>query len=696
MGFERLHPAVQHHVVNSLGWRSLRPLQEEAIEPLLQGEDAILLAPTAGGKTEAACFPILSRMAEEDWRGLSVLYVCPIKALLNNVHVRLQTFCGWLGRRAELWHGDVGEAARKKIRLSPPDILLTTPESIEAQLISSKTDAHHFFGGVRIVIIDEVHAFAGDDRGWHLLGVLSRLEHIVGRPLQRLGLSATVGNPDELLEWLSIADRKRRVLNPAAAATTVEVDVSLDFVGTLSNAAQVISQLHRGKKRLVFCDSRARVEELALFLRERKVTTFVSHSSLGLEERRDAERAFSEAENCVIVATSTLELGIDVGDLDHVIQIDAPSTVASFLQRLGRTGRRPGSVRNCLFLAIKKDALLRAAALIQLWRSGYVEPIVPPPSPLHVLAQQLMGLALQEQGITRDSWIEPLTPFLTAAGFSPADGLSILEHMLRTGLFHEDQGLIWFGPEGEKAFGRRHFLSLMAVFTSEPLLHVRHGRNELGSVHPLAVMSAQDNQQFSLGGRAWRIIDVDWQRRIVNVIPGEGRAKTRWSGDPVPLPHVLCQQVREVLISDDVDPSWSSRAQAAIAEERESKHFVQPHATVIHIQDGLVDWWTFAGLLANAQLAAWVESKFGQRPQIDNLRLNLDPGIDPQDLGRALDEIRGNLPFDTDTALRAADNLKFRQCLPMEALWMVLQGRYGGELGLSVLLDERCVVSREP
>ena len=359
MGFDRLNPAIQHHVVNALGWSCLRPLQEQAIDPLLDGENAILLAPTAGGKTEAAIFPLLSRMLDEGWQGLSILYVCPIKALLNNLAERLGQFAGLLGRRVELWHGDVGESFRKRMRTEPPDVLLTTPESLEAILTSTKSNPSGFFGSVRSVVIDEIHAFAGDDRGWHLLGVLSRLEHLIGRPLQRVGLSATVGNPDSLLEWLSPPDRVRRVLNPAAPPTAEDVEVTLDYVGTLANAAQVVSQLYRGRKRLVFCDSRARVEELALLLREREVKTFVSHSSLGLGERRDAEGAFSEAEDCVIVATSTLELGIDVGDLDHVIQIDAPCTVASFLQRLGRTGRRPGTVRNCLFLAIRRNALLR-------------------------------------------------------------------------------------------------------------------------------------------------------------------------------------------------------------------------------------------------------------------------------------------------------------------------------------------------
>lgn len=163
------------------------------------------------------------------------------------------------------------------------------------------------------------------------------------------------------------------------------------------NAAVVISRLHKGEKRLVFVDSRSKVEELAVELRCLGVATYISHSSLSLEERRAAEEAFSQGNDCVIVSTSTLELGIDVGDLDRVIQIDAPYTVASFLQRIGRTGRRLGSSRNCLFLATKEDAFLRALALLQLWRKGYVEPIEPPARPMHIYAQQTMALALQQK-----------------------------------------------------------------------------------------------------------------------------------------------------------------------------------------------------------------------------------------------------------------------------------------------------------
>ena len=184
--FGSLHPVLQHHIVNSLGWRSLRPLQESTIAPLQAGEHALLLAPTAGGKTEAAAFPVLSRMIREEWHGLSVLYLCPIKALLNNLHVRLSQYGAWVGRRVDLWHGDVSDKDKNDIRRSPPDVLLTTPESLEVLLTSKRSDPKAIFANVQVVVVDELHAFAGDDRGWHLLSVVARVAKIAGRPLQRL------------------------------------------------------------------------------------------------------------------------------------------------------------------------------------------------------------------------------------------------------------------------------------------------------------------------------------------------------------------------------------------------------------------------------------------------------------------------------------------------------------------------------
>jgi len=317
------------------------------IGPIQRGENVLVQAQTAGGKTEAAVLPTLSRVVTESFPPLSVLYVCPLRALLNNQIDRLEKLFGMVGHRAGLWHGDVTAANKKRLLADPPTCLLTTPESLEAILTSQSMRGDQILSRVKTVIIDEVHAFAESDRGWHLLGVLSRLERLGGNQIQRIGLSATVGNPEFIANWMDGRNRAVTVLRTAPSAVVPEVQ--LDHVGDLGNAAIVISKLHAGEKRLVFCDSRSRVEELSSMLRALGTRTFVIHGSLSRDERALTERAFAEEKSCVIVATSALELGIDIGDLDRVIQIDSPGRVASFLQRMGRTGRHPGTIPNCLF-----------------------------------------------------------------------------------------------------------------------------------------------------------------------------------------------------------------------------------------------------------------------------------------------------------------------------------------------------------
>ena len=254
------------------------------------------------------------------------------------------------------------------------------------------------------------------------------------------------------------------VLQPSQVSPLPPGDVQLDYVGSVTNAGRVIAALHQGEKRLVFCDSRRLVEELGAALRARGVNTFLSHASLALDERRRSEQAFAESRNCVIVATSTLELGVDVGDLDRVIQINAPATVASFLQRIGRSGRRPGAERNCLFLALDQGGLLDAAGLLLLWSRGWVEPVVPPPEPRHIVAQQILALCLQEGQVGENLWQEW---WAGLDAFGPSAG-PIAAHLVREGYLDSDDGMLFIGPEAELRFGRRHFMELTTAFTAMP------------------------------------------------------------------------------------------------------------------------------------------------------------------------------------------------------------------------------------
>ncbi|GAA2711467.1 MULTISPECIES: DEAD/DEAH box helicase [Streptomyces] len=701
---ERLDPVVLHHIVNTLGWPDLRPLQKAAVHPLMDGEDAVLLAPTAGGKTEAAAFPLLSAMREKRWTGTSVLYLAPLKALLNNLVHRVDSYAQWLGRRAALWHGDTPESVRRRIRIESPDFLLTTPESLEAMLISVKTDHAHMLGRVRSVVVDEVHAFAGDDRGWHLLAVLERLERLAGHRIQRIGLSATVGNPDALLTWLQgarCADRLGRVVAPGVTlpATNGTItgatelprpagEVELDYVGSLANAAKVVSALHRGEKRLVFCDSRKQVEELGAALRARDVTVFLSHASLSTDERSRSEQAFAEARDCVIVSTSTLELGIDVGDLDRVIQIGSPSTVASFLQRIGRTGRRTGTSRNCLFLATRPDTLLQAAGLLTLWATGWVEPVTPPPSPRHLVAQQLLAVTLQEHRIGDRLWPEQwngLTPFDRSAA-------PILSHLVAGGFLDSDGGMLFIGPEAEKHFGHRHFMELTASFTAPPEFTVLTGRTEIGTTDPTVLTEERPGpRRLLLAGRSWQVTFIDWARRRAFVEPVEDGGIAKWQGGEARgLSYVLTRAMRDVLLGTDPDVRLTRRATAALAELRMDRapHEVHPAGTLLVHDADAARWWTWAGYRANATLAASLGNLADpvQRPTDTHIRLRQD--LSPAEWKTARAELTDSLTLPTVDP-RAVRGLKFSAALPPRIAATTLAERLAD-------LDGALAVAREP
>ncbi len=677
--FDLLHPALQHHIVNSLGWRELRPFQEAVIPPLLEGRHMIVLAPTAGGKTEAAFFPVVSRMLSEGWTGLSVLYLCPIKALLNNLDLRLERYSTLWGRRSALWHGDVASPARKRILREPPDCLLTTPESLEVMLVSPTVDSVSLFRDLRVVIVDEIHAFAGDDRGWHLLSVLERISRLAGREVQRIGLSATVGNPAALSDWLAGSCKGPREVYLPPESVGAAAEVQLDFVGAIENAAVVISRLHRGEKRLVFVDSRSRAEQLAAELRRLEVTTFVTHSSLSQDQRRQAEEAFGSREDCVIVATSVLELGIDVGDLDRVIQIDAPTTVSSFLQRMGRTGRRAGTPRNCLFLATKDEALVQGAGLIDLWADGYIEPIEPPPLPLHVLAQQLMALTLQESGVGRVDWWNWVRGVPGFAAIPPELVERLVESMLEREILWEDAGILAMGREGEATFGRRNFLELFSVFMSPPIFTILHGRRELGSVDQMTFLGKHEGPRvLLLGGRAWRVTHIDWQRRLAYVEATDASGRSRWKGGGLGLGFPLAQAIKRVLTVDQRSPRWSRRAAERITEIRYEFSWLQEDSTVALLADGgVTEWWTFGGQRANAALAWALADETHSKVRSNNFTVTVEEENDLNKVERAIEAVRrreaAQMRIAVDVA--AIDGLKFSECLPRELATQMLERR---------------------
>lgn len=684
----QLHPLLRHHLVNTLGWRSLRPLQELAIPEILRGNHALMLAPTAGGKTEAAMFPLISRMLTEEWADTSILYLCPLKALLNNLENRLNTYFGMVGYQSALWHGDVNASARERIRRGLPACVLTTPESLESMLVSAKRENRAILRSVRAVVIDEIHAFAGDDRGTHLLCLLERVARIVPHRIQRVGLSATVGNPKELLEWLTCGREPGQQSIVAIAPAPAQTEVRLDYVGNIENASLVISRLFRGEKRLVFCDSRRRVEELTHLLKSAGVDAFASHSSLSAESRKISEQAFADGRDCVIVATSTLELGIDVGDLDRVIQIDAPGSVASFLQRIGRTGRRSGAVRNCLFLATNPESLLQAAAILQLWEEGFVEPVIPPRHPYHLVAHQALTLCLQKGRIALAEFIDEIAAVPGIKDLPKDSLLELIEYMVSTGHFIRDGAFLLIGPTTEKDFGRRHYLALLSVFSTSERFEVLEGQRCIGFVDwlSLSIPDGKERKPLILGGASWDIRDIEWSSRKVQVIRSREPGKTRWHGSAIGLSFDLAQAIQKLLISSEVSPRWTQRAEEEIRLQREELGELAQMAGNFYSTalspDVLLP--TFYGSAINKLLAMAFEMQIGQKVTADDLAIRMPAS---HHMEKIMYLFQNAFPTNIEQAVlsmpEASDALKFSQCLPPGLATKAFLGKIKGLANLN-------------
>ena len=673
-GLERLHPHLQHAIVHDLGWRSLRPVQELTIDAVLDGANTVVLAPTAGGKTEAAMFPVLSRILAEEPPPVAALYLCPIRALLNNQEERIGGYARMVGLSAFKWHGDVGDSRKKTFRAAPSHVLMTTPESLEVMMISERTDARAVLAGLQTVVIDEVHAFAGDDRGAHLVALLERLVQLLGRDLQRIGLSATVGNPHVIGQWMQgSSTRPFRLVDPPKDPTAR--DIVIDHCLDVGDAANAVAKLGLGKKSLVFVESRTRAEKVAHALAGGGVDVFIHHSSVSREEREHAEQQFTYGHNTAIVCTATMELGIDVGDLDQVVQLDAPSSVASFLQRMGRTGRRAGRRPNTTFLCTTSEALLQAAAIARLALRGWVEPIEPAEHAVHILAHQVMALALQEGGVSRHhvlGWVQGAYPF---NGIDELELHTLLDTMIGRQILYEADGLLSLGERGERLYGRKNFFELYAVFNSPPVFRVVQGRDEIGHIQARFVQGHDEQKGalcFRLGGRAWQVIHVDWSRATIGVKAAPAGQFPSWLGPPSVLSFEICQAMREVLVSDD--PPELTLTPAATAELRSiregySELLALAAAPLESTEDG-VQWHTFAGGAINRVLAAGLEHLTHQRWVAGNLSLkSKECGLAATHA--ALAELPGlswePLVFAKARTMARGVISKFQPCLPVEA-----------------------------
>jgi ATP-dependent Lhr-like helicase len=643
--FSRLAPRLQEAIVARLGWSSLRPVQEQAGEALLAGANAVILAPTAGGKTEASMFPAISQMVESAPDGVGALYIAPIKALLNNQAERLGLYTEMVGLRRFVWHGDTDDSARRKFLKEPAELLMTTPESLEVMLVSQRVDEAKLFGDLRIVVIDEVHALAGSDRGAHLMSVLERIARLSRHDVQRVGLSATVGNPDAILDWLKgSSKRPGQVVDPPKPASRRQLLVV--HRPELRLLARDAARMAQDQKSLFFCQSRSITEKVAETMRRAGTTVFVHHSAVSKEERLLAEETFhrgtADGSGACIVCTSTLELGIDVGDLDRVLQADAPATVSSFLQRMGRTGRRDGQAANTTFFCESSESVLQAIALIELAKQGWVEAVPVQDRCWPVIIHQLLTMALAGGGISQeDAWAH-LSQVPDFAGISRPEFDRLIRWLLADGGLREASGQLVIGPNAEKRFGRKNFMELFAVFTS-PVSYtvVTAAGQPLGSLQQEFVDRLVDGvSSFLLAGRGWVVQRIQHDDRRVFVDPAPRGKQPTWGGYiPQFLSLEVCQKMRDILLSPNAFPYLDEQAAAVLEEKRET---IQPlfHSgrDGIEVKDGELCWWTFAGGRINATLRYVLEGVGdGWKITSDNFVVKLKgDGLSEQSFGRVI------------------------------------------------------------
>ncbi|MEI8093406.1 MAG: DEAD/DEAH box helicase [Spirochaetales bacterium] len=597
--FARLAPLLQDKIVSNLGWTSLRPVQNLAAQVILDGKNCVVLAPTAGGKTEAAFFPVLSGCLSEPADGLRALYVCPTRALINNQEERLGRYASMVGLSAFKWHGDVTASEKKQFLKEPGDLILTTPESLEVLLISQNVPTAKLLHNLRYVVVDEIHALAACDRGNHLISVLERLQQYSQFDIQRIGLSATVGNPDHIRTWLQGSSKRESALvDPPRPVARRQITISLTTEPRELEVQVVKASQHL--KSLLFCESRRLAERIAGTLKGTGEPVFVHHSSLSKEEREESELQFNRGKEACIVCTSTMELGIDVGDLDRVLQINAPNTVSSFLQRMGRTGRREGATANTAFFIEDPKFLGQAISIVELARSGWVENVRTNPQCWHILLHQLMALCLERGGITKDQPWDILHPARCFEQITREAYDEFFDFLVGREFLHSDGGNRYsLGLQAEKTFGRRNFMEMYSVFTSPAEFEVIGlGGDVIGTVEwKFLERLLEDHSSFYLSGSAWAVERIEWKRKVVFVSRATSGQIPKWGGiSPVFLSYELCRKKRDLLVSKVTVPYLDEPTQQdweLVCQDKRTL-LASSFAPVEQDDKGLV-WHTYAG-----------------------------------------------------------------------------------------------------
>ena len=584
--FSRFPDFIKEYIYRN-NWTELRDIQLEAARVIFETKANLLLSSsTASGKTEAAFFPIISDILENDdyESSVAVLYIAPLKSLINDQFSRLDELLDMTGIPVTHWHGDVGASHKSRLLKNPSGILQMTPESLESMLVNRANDIPRIFARLKYVVIDEIHAMIGSDRGNQIICLLSRIGRLIGYNPRRVGLSATIGDVDLACDWLG-AGSGRETIAPTPAPTPIRWRLGFEHFyiqnpnerqthePTSSTAEQTerggyakldpgfeyLYDTLTGKKAIVFSNSREETEYVTATLRQiarargDKDVFLIHHGNLSASLREHAELTMKDdnERNTVTCATVTLELGIDIGRLDRVCQIDSPPTVSGFLQRLGRSGRRGTPPE--MFMLFREETplpeiipwdLLRGIAIVDLYsHERFIEPPSIKKLPLSLAFHQTLSTLASSGELTPRALAERVLSLPPLSRLDKEIYRELLVSMINDEYLEitESRGLI-IGLRGERIINSFKFY---AVFKDSEDYTVRCDSEEIGTI----TTPPPVGDRFALAGRVWEVKELDLPSRLVFVKAVEGKMEISWPGDSGEIHTKVLLAMREVLFN---------------------------------------------------------------------------------------------------------------------------------------------------
>jgi len=552
MSFDLLSEPIRKFIRDK-GWEQLRPIQNAAISKILSSDENFILASrTASGKTEAAFLPILSKVNFND-SGVQVLYISPLIALINDQFYRVEELCKNLDVTVTKWHGEANKTLKDRLIKQPTGIVLITPESLEAMFVNKPFNVKQLFSNLKYVVIDEIHSFIGTDRGTQLKSILSRLQRVNSNSFSIVGLSATIGDYNEAKRFTGDELKTKVLLD----RTAKEINALFRFFKNENEELplELLKDLYietKDNKVLIFPNSRGRAEEVAVKLKKISDRVkghpnyFSHHSSVDREVREYVEyfAKNNKRHNFCISCTSTLELGIDIGSVDEVVQIDATHSIASLIQRVGRSGRKDGESSNLFLYATTQWTLLQSIACWLLYKEGFIEPPEKNEKPYDILVHQALSITKGHSGILLIELIKQLKENSAFNLIEQSEIEEILQHLIEIDFLEKLQHEVIIGVDGEKVVNSREFYS---VFKTEENFKVVNAGNTIGEI-PFSPQIIED-ENILLSAKIWKIKFVDHKAKKIEVIPAKDGKKPMFFGGGAVVHQKIREKMFEILYS---------------------------------------------------------------------------------------------------------------------------------------------------